>query len=123
VHYWADGACGRFVVDGPIVMGHETSGTVVQVGSHVTNLKLGEFFAYMLPSLGDIIVIVNGSTLKNDNANVYFGHLLTCARSSPMGNEEIISYRGHHFPQLGFCNDELSLKFFSSISSDDQNHL
>ena len=47
VHYWADGACGRFVVTDPIVMGHETSGTVVQVGSDVTNIQQGIYVAHI----------------------------------------------------------------------------
>ena len=35
VHYYADGRCGPFLVDGPIVLGHESSGEVVRVGSDV----------------------------------------------------------------------------------------
>ncbi|KAB7505622.1 Sorbitol dehydrogenase, partial [Armadillidium nasatum] len=42
VHYWWEGKCGRFVVDSPIVLGHESSGTVVKCGPGVRNLKAGD---------------------------------------------------------------------------------
>lgn len=42
VHYWHHGAIGHFVVKDPMVLGHESSGTIVQVGSKVTNLQPGD---------------------------------------------------------------------------------
>src|ERR1700726_1248649 len=42
VHYYEYGAIGRFVVKEPMVLGHEASGTVVEVGRSVKNLKLGD---------------------------------------------------------------------------------
>jgi len=42
VHYWAHGRCGDFILREPMIMGHEASGTVVQVGSSVTHLKPGD---------------------------------------------------------------------------------
>ncbi|KAJ6664055.1 hypothetical protein lerEdw1_008270 [Lerista edwardsae] len=42
VHYWQHGRIGDFVVKSPMVLGHEASGTVVQVGSSVTKLKKGD---------------------------------------------------------------------------------
>lgn len=42
VHYFHDGRCGDFVVDGEFMLGHECAGTVVQLGSKVTNLKVGD---------------------------------------------------------------------------------
>ncbi|XP_028561921.2 sorbitol dehydrogenase isoform X2 [Podarcis muralis] len=42
VHYWTHGRIGDFVVKNPIVLGHEASGTVVEVGSAVTKLKKGD---------------------------------------------------------------------------------
>ncbi|GJD04556.1 alcohol dehydrogenase GroES-like domain-containing protein [Colletotrichum higginsianum] len=42
VHYWDHGRIGHFVVDEPMVLGHESSGTVVQVGSAVTGLQPGD---------------------------------------------------------------------------------
>ncbi|KAF3830483.1 hypothetical protein GH733_004302 [Mirounga leonina] len=42
VHYWQHGRIGDFVVEKPMVLGHEASGTVVQVGSLVKHLKPGD---------------------------------------------------------------------------------
>ncbi|KAM5529178.1 D-xylulose reductase A [Fusarium oxysporum f. sp. phaseoli] len=42
VHYWEHGQIGQFVVREPMVLGHESAGTIVQVGSSVTFLKPGD---------------------------------------------------------------------------------
>jgi len=42
VHYWVHGAIGHFVVKDPMVLGHESAGTVVQVGNDVKTLKVGD---------------------------------------------------------------------------------
>ncbi|GAA5842977.1 hypothetical protein JCM11251_007302 [Rhodosporidiobolus azoricus] len=42
VHYLKHGKIGDFVLDGPMVLGHETSGVVVKVGSNVKNVKPGD---------------------------------------------------------------------------------
>mmetsp|Transcript_30552 Transcript_30552/g.76670 ORF Transcript_30552/g.76670 Transcript_30552/m.76670 type:complete len:344 (+) Transcript_30552:42-1073(+) len=42
VHYYAHHQCGPFKVDGPLVLGHESSGTVKAVGEKVKNLKVGD---------------------------------------------------------------------------------
>ena len=42
VHYWKNGAIGDFIVKAPMVLGHESSGTVTKLGSGVTHLKVGE---------------------------------------------------------------------------------
>src|SRR6202521_3055336 len=42
VHYYEYGAIGPFVVKQPMVLGHEASGTVVEVGGAVKNLKPGD---------------------------------------------------------------------------------
>ena len=42
VHYWTHGAIGDFIVKAPMILGHESSGTVVKVGSNVTHLKVGD---------------------------------------------------------------------------------
>lgn len=42
VHYYTHGAIGQFVVREPMVLGHEASGVVVEVGSAVTHLKVGD---------------------------------------------------------------------------------
>lgn len=41
VHYWTHGRIGDFVVTAPMVMGHEASGKVLEVGEGVTRLKAG----------------------------------------------------------------------------------
>ena len=41
VHYWKKGAIGDFIVKSPMVLGHESSGTVVELGEGVTNLEPG----------------------------------------------------------------------------------
>ena len=42
VHFWRAGRIGNFVVESPMVLGHEASGLVVAVGEGVKNLKLGD---------------------------------------------------------------------------------
>ncbi|KIX07667.1 D-xylulose reductase A [Rhinocladiella mackenziei CBS 650.93] len=42
VHYWQHGQIGHFVVKDPMVLGHESAGTVVDVGANVTTLKKGD---------------------------------------------------------------------------------
>lgn len=42
VHYWHSGRCGNFVVDGPMVLGHESAGIVHSVGNDVKTLKAGD---------------------------------------------------------------------------------
>ena len=42
VHYYTHGRIGPFVVNEPMVLGHEASGTVVEIGEKVTTLKVGD---------------------------------------------------------------------------------
>jgi D-xylulose reductase len=42
VHYWVHGAIGHFVVKDPMVLGHESAGTVVEVGPAVKTLQKGD---------------------------------------------------------------------------------
>lgn len=42
VHYYTHGRIGPFVVDAPMVLGHEAAGTVVEVGEGVTSLTVGD---------------------------------------------------------------------------------
>ncbi len=42
VHYLEHGKIGDFIVDGDFILGHECSGTVVEIGSGVQNLKVGD---------------------------------------------------------------------------------
>ncbi|KAA8645543.1 hypothetical protein EYZ11_005432 [Aspergillus tanneri] len=45
VHYWEHGSIGQFVVKEPMVLGHESSGVILKVGSSVTTLKVGDHVA------------------------------------------------------------------------------
>ena len=42
MHYYETGAIGGYVVEPPFVLGHEPGGTVVEVGSGITHLKVGD---------------------------------------------------------------------------------
>ncbi len=42
VHYYTHGKIGPFVVNEPMVLGHEAAGEIVAVGDEVTNLKVGD---------------------------------------------------------------------------------
>ncbi|KAL4917058.1 chaperonin 10-like protein [Aspergillus aurantiobrunneus] len=45
VHYWDHGAIGQFVLKGPMVLGHESSGVITKVGSAVLGLEVGDHVA------------------------------------------------------------------------------
>lgn len=42
VHYFQHGRIGDFIVEGDFILGHEVAGTVVEAGSEVKNLKVGD---------------------------------------------------------------------------------
>lgn len=42
VHYWEHGAIGSFVVKDPMVLGHESAGTVSAIGSAVKSVAVGD---------------------------------------------------------------------------------
>lgn len=42
IHYFTHGRIGRYVVDRPIVLGHECAGTVTEVGERVDSLRAGD---------------------------------------------------------------------------------
>ena len=42
MHYWVEGRIGHFVVEKPMVLGHESAGIVEKVGDKVTSLKVGD---------------------------------------------------------------------------------
>lgn len=52
VHYYTHGKIGPFVVQAPMVLGHEAAGTVVEVGPEVPHLKIGDRVC-MEPGLPD----------------------------------------------------------------------
>jgi D-xylulose reductase len=42
VHYWVHGRIGHFVVESPMVLGHESAGIIAKVGDKVKTLKVGD---------------------------------------------------------------------------------
>jgi len=42
LHYYSHGRIGDYIVEFPFVLGHECSGTIVEVGNKVTHLKVGD---------------------------------------------------------------------------------
>ncbi|MBZ9872340.1 NAD(P)-dependent alcohol dehydrogenase [Mesorhizobium sp. BR1-1-9] len=42
VHYYTHGRIGPFVVEAPMVLGHEAAGTIVETGEGVEHLKIGD---------------------------------------------------------------------------------
>jgi len=42
VHYYTHGRIGPFVVNAPMILGHEAAGTVIEVGPEVTGFKIGD---------------------------------------------------------------------------------
>ena len=42
VHYYTHGKIGHFIVNEPMVLGHEASGTVIETGPEVTHLRPGD---------------------------------------------------------------------------------
>lgn len=42
VHYWKEGSIGDFVVRAPMLLGHESSATVLELGEGVKHLKVGD---------------------------------------------------------------------------------
>ncbi len=42
IHYYQHGNIGDFVVNEPMVLGHEASGEIIEVGSNVKDLKVGD---------------------------------------------------------------------------------
>lgn len=42
VHYLVDGRIGDFILKKPMIIGHESSGTVAKLGKNVKNLKVGD---------------------------------------------------------------------------------
>jgi D-xylulose reductase len=53
VHYYQYGRIGPFVVKKPMVLGHEASGTIIETGGNVTNLKVGDRVC-MEPGIPDL---------------------------------------------------------------------
>ncbi|WP_228524985.1 alcohol dehydrogenase catalytic domain-containing protein [Actinomyces haliotis] len=53
VHYYTHGRIGRYVVEAPMILGHEASGTVLEVGEGVEDFAVGDRVA-MEPGVPDL---------------------------------------------------------------------
>lgn len=53
VHYYTHGQIGDFAVREPMILGHEASGTVIEVGDKVTHLRVGDRVC-MEPGIPDL---------------------------------------------------------------------
>jgi len=71
VHYYTHGRIGPFIVDEPMVLGHEASGTVVEVGANVTGLKVGDRVC-MEPGIPDMNSRATKLGLYNVDPSVTF---------------------------------------------------
>ncbi len=71
VHYYTHGRIGSFVVEAPMVLGHEAAGTVTEVGSAVTSLKRGDRVC-MEPGIPDLSSRASKLGLYNVDPSVVF---------------------------------------------------
>ena len=53
VHYYLHGRIGPFIIKEPMVLGHEASGTIIEIGKNVKNLKVGDRVC-MEPGIPDL---------------------------------------------------------------------
>ncbi|WP_118180538.1 NAD(P)-dependent alcohol dehydrogenase [Paraburkholderia phosphatilytica] len=71
IHYYQHGRIGPFVVNEPMVLGHEASGTVVEVGDEVSHLKPGDRVC-MEPGVPDMESRASREGLYNLDPKVRF---------------------------------------------------
>ncbi len=71
VHYYTHGRIGSFVVNAPMVLGHEAAGTVVEVGGDVNTLKVGDRVC-MEPGIPDLSSRASKLGLYNVDQKVVF---------------------------------------------------
>jgi D-xylulose reductase len=71
VHYYTHGRIGPFVVNEPMVLGHEAAGTVVEVGSAVSDFKPGDRVC-MEPGIPDLESRASKLGLYNVDPSVTF---------------------------------------------------
>ncbi len=71
VHYYTHGRIGDFVVNAPMVLGHEASGTIIEVGADVRGLKVGDRVC-MEPGVPDLTSRASKLGLYNVDPNVTF---------------------------------------------------
>jgi D-xylulose reductase len=71
VHYYTHGGIGPFIVKEPMVLGHEAAGTVVEIGSEVTSLKVGDRVC-MEPGVPDLSSKASKLGIYNVDPSVTF---------------------------------------------------
>lgn len=71
VHYYTHGRIGPFIVNEPMVLGHEAAGTVVEVGSAVTGFRPGDRVC-MEPGIPDLTSRASKLGLYNVDPSVVF---------------------------------------------------
>jgi len=71
VHYYTHGRIGPFVVEAPMVLGHEASGVVIEVGSNVRDLTLGDRVC-MEPGIPDLASKASRLGIYNVDPSVRF---------------------------------------------------
>jgi len=71
VHYYTHGRIGPFVVNAPMVLGHEAAGTVVELGAGVTSLAVGDRVC-MEPGIPDLSSKASKLGLYNVDPSVVF---------------------------------------------------
>jgi D-xylulose reductase len=71
VHYYTHGRIGPYVVREPMVLGHEAAGTIVEVGSKVTGLKVGDRVC-MEPGVPDLTSRASKLGIYNVDPSVTF---------------------------------------------------
>ena len=71
VHYYTHGRIGPFVVEAPMVLGHEASGVVAEVGEEVTTLKVGDRVC-MEPGIPDMASRASKQGVYNVDPSVRF---------------------------------------------------
>ena len=71
VHYYTHGRIGPFVVNEPMILGHEASGTVIETGSLVSSLEIG-YRVCMEPGIPDANSRATQIGMYNIDPNVRF---------------------------------------------------
>lgn len=71
VHYYTHGRIGPFVVDKPMILGHEAAGTVSALGEGVTGLRLGDRVC-MEPGIPDLSSRASKLGIYNVDPSVTF---------------------------------------------------
>lgn len=71
VHYYTHGGIGDYIVKAPMVLGHEGAGTIVEVGSDVTGLGVGDRVC-MEPGIPDLASRASKLGIYNVDPKVTF---------------------------------------------------